>query len=175
LARSARWRDLLRPLGHHDELRITLADRGLCWGHLVCYRDLPGSSFTEDQEALMRRLVPLLGAHMREGWRRGTAGPRIEDEPGTLLFDASLTQLAATPAAPRWLKALGWPPTWGLPAFIYALGARAADTHYGVTIQIRALQAPPGSSDRETVGYEVTACPSITPVAIGQPASRAWS
>ena len=101
LARSARWRDLLRPLGHHDELRITLADRGLCWGHLVCYRDLPGSSFTEDQEALMRRLAPLLGAHMREGWRRGTADPRIEDEPGTLLFDAGLTLLSATPAAPR--------------------------------------------------------------------------
>ncbi len=53
--RSSRWRDLLGPLGHHDELRATLADGGLCWGHLVCHRDLSGSPFTGDQAALMRR------------------------------------------------------------------------------------------------------------------------
>lgn len=138
LARSARWRDLLRPLGHHDELRAALADGGLCWGHLICYRDLPGSPFTGDQAALMRRVAPLLGAHMREGWRVGTAGC-IDDRPGTLLFDAGLTLLSATRAALRWLEALGWPRSWGLPAFVYAVAARAADTRSGVTVRARAL------------------------------------
>ncbi len=140
LARSARWRDLLRPLGHHDELRATLADSGLCWGHLICYRDLPGSPFTGEQAALVRRVAPLLGAHMREGWRLETGGLRIQDEPGTLLFDAGLGLLSVTRAALRWLEALGWPPSAGLPAFVYALAARAADTRSGVTIEVRALQ-----------------------------------
>lgn len=139
MARSARWRDLLRPLGHHDELLVTLADGGLCWGHLVCYRDLPGSPFTGDQAALMRRVAPLLGAHMREGMRLGTAGRRVEAEPGTLVFDAGLGLLAATREAVTWLEALGWPTSWGLPAFVYALAARAADTRSGATIGARAL------------------------------------
>ena len=139
LARNARWRDLLRPLGHYDELRITLADRGLCWGHLVCYRDLPESPFTTDQAELMTRVAPLLGAHMREGWRRKTPGSRIEDEPGTLLFDAGLALLSATQTALNWLRALGWPLPLGMPAFVYALAARAADTRSGVTIRARAL------------------------------------
>lgn len=139
VGRSARWRDLLGPLGHHDELRVTLADGGLCWGHLVCYRDLRGSPFTGDQAALMGRVAPLLGAHMREGWRRGTAGACSADEPGTLLFDASLGLLSATRAARGWLEALGWPPLAGLPAFVYALAARAADTRSGVRVRVLAL------------------------------------
>jgi DNA-binding CsgD family transcriptional regulator len=140
LARSARWRDLLRPLGHHDELRAALADRGLCWGHLVCYRDLAGSPFTAEQAALMSRIAPLLGAHMREGWRLNAAGLRIEDTPGTLVFDAGLGLQSATQASLRWLEALGWPPSRGLPAFVYALAARAADTGSDAMIRARALQ-----------------------------------
>jgi len=179
-ARNARWRDLLRPLGHHDELRATLADGGLCWGHLICYRDLPGRPFTEDQAALMRRVAPLLGAHMREGWRLGTSGLRIQDKPGTLLFDAGLTLLSATPAAPRWLEALGWPPSAGLPAFVYALAARAADTRSSVTIGVRALQGSWASLHAAPL-LPATAAGSVA-VTIGPPAPaevadvliRAW-
>jgi DNA-binding CsgD family transcriptional regulator len=139
LAGSARWRDLLRPLGHHDELRATLADGGLCWGHLVCYRDVPGIQFTGEQAALMCRIAPQLGAHMRAGWRLDAAGLRIEDTPGTLVFDAGLGLLSTTQAALRWLEALGWPPSRGLPAFVYALAARAADTGSDAMIRARAM------------------------------------
>jgi DNA-binding CsgD family transcriptional regulator len=180
LARSARWRDLLRPLGHHDELRATLADGGLCWGHLICYRDLPGSPFTEEQAALMRRVAPLFGAHMREGWRLGTAGVCVDEAPGTLLFGAGLGLLSATPAALRWLEALGWPPSWGLPAFVYALAARAADTRSGVTIQVRALHGS-WASLYAAVLLPATGAGSVV-VTIGPPAPaqvadvlmRAW-
>jgi DNA-binding CsgD family transcriptional regulator len=180
LARSARWRDLLRPLGHHDELRATLADGGLCWGHLVCYRDLAHSPFTEDQAALIRRVAPLLGGHMRAGWRLGTAGSRIEDQPGTLVFDAGLTLLSATRTALTWLEALGWPPSWGLPAFVYALAARAADTGSGVTIQVRALHGSWASLSAAPL-LPATAAGSVV-VTIGPPAPsdvadvlmRAW-
>lgn len=180
LARSARWRDLLRPLGHHDELRAALAGGGLCWGHLVCYRDLPGNPFTGDQAALVRRVAPLLGAHMRAGWRLGTAGVCAGDEPGTLVFDAGLMLLSATRTALRWLEALDWPPAWGLPAFVYALAARAADTGSGVTIGARALRGGWASLHAAPL-LPATAAGSVV-VTIGPPAPagvadllmRAW-
>lgn len=154
--------------GHHDELRATLADGGLCWGHLVCYRDLPGSPFTEDQAALIGRVAPLLGAHMRQGWRLGTAGSRIGDEPGTLLFDPDLRLLSATRAAWNWFQALGWPTSWGLPAFVYALAARAADTRSSVTIGVRALQGSWASLHAAPL-LPATAAGSVA-VTIGPPA-----
>lgn len=168
VGRSVRWRDLLGPLGHHDELRATLADGGLCWGHLVCYRDLRGSSFTGDQAALMGRIAPLLGAHMREGWRRGTAGACSADEPGTLLFDAGLGLMSATRAALGWLRALGWPPSAGLPAFVYALAARAADTRSGVRVRVQALQGSWASLYAAPL-LPATAAASVA-VTIGPPA-----
>jgi hypothetical protein len=96
LACSARWRDLLRPLWPSRRIACHACRPRPVLGHLVSYRDLPGSPFTADQTALMRRVAPLSGAHMREGWRLGTAGLPIEDRPGTLLFGAGLTHLSAT-------------------------------------------------------------------------------
>jgi DNA-binding CsgD family transcriptional regulator len=105
---------------------------------------------------------------------------RIQEEPGTLVFDAGLTLLSATRAAPRWLEALGWPPSAGLPAFVYALAAQAADTRTGVTVCVRALQGSWASLHAAPL-LPATAAGSVA-VTIGPPAPvevadvliRAW-
>ncbi len=67
---SARFREVMAPLGLGDELRVALRSRGRCWG-VLCLASRrgrrPGSTTT--RSALVRRIAPILA----EGIRRGIA------------------------------------------------------------------------------------------------------
>lgn len=139
LRRCARWRDLTGPAGLGDELSVMLTADGLCWGYLVLYRSAGSSAFSADHAALAAQLAPLLGARMRASLREAAPLPDDQDPPGLVLFDSALTPLASTAPAGRHLSNMGLAAEAGLPPFVYAVAARAADT--GRVAKTRALSA----------------------------------
>src|SRR5204863_3790382 len=59
LERSARYRDIFRPLGLADELRAVLRAGGACWGYLCLHREGPGG-FSDEEARFVGRIAPLL-------------------------------------------------------------------------------------------------------------------
>src|SRR3954451_2757298 len=66
LEASARYRDVLRPLGLGDELRAVLRVGGTCWGCLCLHREA-GAAFSEAEAAFVRAIAPLLADGIRAG------------------------------------------------------------------------------------------------------------
>lgn len=66
LQASARYRDLLQPLGLGDELRAVLRTGGACWGLMCLHREI-GHTFSGSEVSFIRRLTP----HLAEGLRAG--------------------------------------------------------------------------------------------------------
>jgi DNA-binding CsgD family transcriptional regulator len=131
LEQSPRYREILAPLALGDELRVALITGGVCWGFLCLHRDRLGSHFTATEAAFVGRLAP----HIAEGLRtalllRGTAGPKVPDEPGLLLLAQDLSVVAITPAAERWLAEVG-----------EADGPRKPPLPYAVSAVVGRLQA----------------------------------
>lgn len=126
---SARYRDLLAPLGVHDELRAAFVIEGNCWGGCALYRNAGSRGFRGDEASLVAELSPILA----EGFRRAilvagaSAGPD-DDAPGLVLLDAHDGIRSITPTAERLLCGLveeGISSPGRLPAVVYAVAARA--------------------------------------------------
>lgn len=112
LAGCRRWVTLLGPRGVGDELRVTFADRGQCWGHLALYRGSDGRAFTA---ADGRVLAPLLRSwaarHRQEAQAAlgsGPSAPTSGPEAGqaVLLLTATGALVAQSELAGRLLDAL---------------------------------------------------------------------
>jgi DNA-binding CsgD family transcriptional regulator len=128
-ATSARYRDLMAPIGLGDEVRLALLSRGRCWGVMCLHREDGAAGFTADEIDVLRTVAPLLG----EGLRRGlalianTAGAPVPGGPGVLVLDPDLDIVSANPQAERWLAEVDdrdWPSSVHLP--IAVLGAVAS-------------------------------------------------
>jgi DNA-binding CsgD family transcriptional regulator len=116
LRRSARYREILEPVGLGDELRVALRVRGACWGVLCLHRELGAPPFSPDDVELLRRLAPHLGEAIRTGLLLGEArGAESVEAPGVVMLAPDLTVVGTTPAGGRWLEELGPAPP-GLPA-----------------------------------------------------------
>jgi DNA-binding CsgD family transcriptional regulator len=116
LRRSARFREILEPVGLGDELRVALRVRGACWGVLCLHRELGAPPFSSDDVELLRRLAPHLGEAIRTGLLRGEAlEAEAVEGPGVVMLAPDLTLVGTTPAGGRWLEELGPAPS-GLPA-----------------------------------------------------------
>ncbi len=82
-ADSARFREVMAPLGLGDELRVALVSRGQCWGVLCLHRAAAAAGFDGDEIVLVRHIAPLLADGIRQGiagqlraattWRHRTA------------------------------------------------------------------------------------------------------
>jgi DNA-binding CsgD family transcriptional regulator len=127
---SARYREVLRPLGLGDELRVTLASSGRCWGVLCLHREDAFVGFGADEIAFVRRLAPYLG----DGLRRGvtlfaSASDRsVVDGPGVIIVGGDLSVVSINAQAHDWLSRLrdaASPAYIDLPLPIYAAAARA--------------------------------------------------
>ena len=64
-ATSARWRDIMGPLGMGDELRVALRVHGTVWGFLCLHRSGP-TGFSAKELAAFRKIAP----HASEAIRR---------------------------------------------------------------------------------------------------------
>jgi DNA-binding CsgD family transcriptional regulator len=83
---SARWREMLAPDGHHDELRAVFADPFGRWGSINLFRaDTP---FDERDRARLAAVVPLVAQALRVG--ASMAQTRADAPvPGVLVLDGA--------------------------------------------------------------------------------------
>jgi DNA-binding CsgD family transcriptional regulator len=72
---SARWREIMDPLGMGDELRVALRVDGTAWGFLCLHRS-GAMGFSSNEMAVVRKIAP----HAGEAIRRATvaAGRSVE-------------------------------------------------------------------------------------------------
>ena len=108
-ARSARYRDVLRPLGLARELRVVLRDRRAPWGVVNLFRGADAPDFTAEELGF----VSSLGRTIADGIRRtlvlGAVDVRHDDTgPGVLLVDLAHPERVhhRSPAAEHWLNGL---------------------------------------------------------------------
>ena len=69
-AASARWREIMDPLGMGDEMRVALRVDGTAWGFLCLHRSGP-MGFSASEMAVLRKVAP----HAGEAIRRATVAP----------------------------------------------------------------------------------------------------
>jgi DNA-binding CsgD family transcriptional regulator len=104
---SARYRDLLAPLGIGHELRAAAVDRRSCWAILHAFRDSGAPAFDADDVALMQAI----GTHVARGIRiamlASPAQPPSGDPPGVIVLSDRGRLVQATAPAVTWLAALG--------------------------------------------------------------------
>jgi DNA-binding CsgD family transcriptional regulator len=124
--KSARYREILAPLGLGDELRAALLSDGSCWGVLCLHRQGDDPPFGAADVAFLRQVTP----HLAEGLRTALLLDRAEtvpetDGPGVLLLADDFSVIATTPAAERWLAELqDWPRRDEAPQAVRAVAAR---------------------------------------------------
>lgn len=128
-ADSARFREVMAPLGLGDELRVALMSRGQCWGVLCLHRAAAAAGFDDDEIALVRRIAPLVA----EGVRRGIAVAAVNrddlappDGAGVIVLGADLTVVSINTPAERWLDDIAgeWPSNLDVPVPVIAAAAR---------------------------------------------------
>ncbi len=109
-ARSARYRDVLRPLGLARELRVVVRDRRVPWGMLNLFRGGDSPDFTADE----LRFAASLGRTIADGVRRtlvlGAVDTRHDDlGPGVLIVDPERPERVhhRSATAARHLEGLG--------------------------------------------------------------------
>jgi len=144
---SARYREVMSPLGLGDELRAVLISGNQCWGAMCLHREDAEHGFDDQEVDVIRRIAP----HVAEGLRRAvTLGPlRAPAEtaaaagaPGIILLDQDLALMSMSPEAAQWLAEIdeaGWPSGSELPMAVYAAAMRLARLEQGA--------APPQLAD----------------------------
>jgi DNA-binding CsgD family transcriptional regulator len=129
LDQSLRQRELRRPSGFDDELRVVLADATGTWGALTLLREARRPTFTPAEV----RFVASLSAPLADGMRRAILLGDIEggtdDDAGLLVLAPDDTVELANPAARRWLDELGSEAhDTSLPIVVQAVAARTRHT-----------------------------------------------
>ena len=123
-SQSARYRDIFQPLGLEDELRAVLRTRGVSWGYMCLHRE-SGSSFSQEEKALVRRLAPHLAEGIRLGLLMGSVGlTNVADAPGLIALGADGSAMSMNAPAEQWLDELQVPSAKAeLPIEVHAVAA----------------------------------------------------
>jgi DNA-binding CsgD family transcriptional regulator len=96
---SARYRDIMRPLGLGDELRAALVVDRRCWGYLCLHRQDGRLGFTAQEAATIARLGPHLAAGLRQALLLQAPATGTPVAPGVVLLADDLTVIAVTAQA----------------------------------------------------------------------------
>ena len=131
---SARYTEIMAPLGLGDELRAVLRSGPHCWGVICLHRAESPIGFGARELGLVRRVVPHLGEGLRRAVARELAGnpPDPVLGPGMLVLGPGPEILSATPAAQAWLADLeadDWSAATGLPVAVSTAVASLAAVH----------------------------------------------
>ncbi len=126
LAASARYREILAPLGWGDELRAALMTGGACWGVMCLHRERGAPAYTDAEAAFLAQLAPHIAAGLRAALLLDNADTiRETDGPGLLVLADDFSIVATTPTAERWLAEMGdWPRRAEAPHAVRAVAAR---------------------------------------------------
>jgi DNA-binding CsgD family transcriptional regulator len=142
LHRSARYREIMHPMGYRGELRVSLVVDGACWGSFVLFRKAPGD-FTEDERRLADDIAPVLAQGFRGAAVHGmSAAAHMDAGPGLILFDGRHRVDSVTPAAMTWLAVLGFTGNVEvdpLPLAVFAVAERARAVGGDASARVRGV------------------------------------
>lgn len=134
-ARSARYRDFLRPEGFGDELRVAFRVGSLTWGVAGLMRGAGRAPFSREEVAVVAALSAPIGAALRRATLGRPPAPLAAPRaPGLLLFDPDGELLSASTEARAWLGELPEPPIGPCP-----LGRPLSTEVIGVVARARAI------------------------------------
>lgn len=149
-ATSARYREIMAPLGLGDELRAAFRAGGACWGFLCLHREDGPYSFTPDEAQLVTRLSSHVGEGLRRSLLSVADAPGADpDGPGVLVVAENGLLVATTEAGERWLWELDGaepgrgPLTIAVRALLAQLASREADGSPAASPRVR-LRTPTG-------------------------------
>jgi DNA-binding CsgD family transcriptional regulator len=121
---SARYREIMRPLGLGDELRVALVAGSRCWGYLCLHRTEASIGFTDAEMALVSSVAAHLGHALRQALLlRDRPGAPHARQPGVVVLDDDLTPVAVNGPASEHLAQLGPARNLPLPVCVYAAAA----------------------------------------------------
>ncbi len=132
---SARYREVLAPLGLGDEMRVALTIGGLCWGVLCLHRSASAKGFETADLNLVRQLAPDLARGLRLSITVDRPASNAQTVgTGIIILDRDLEMVSLNPAAETLLADVvdaDWPAHLDLPVTIYAVATAwlAADHH----------------------------------------------
>jgi DNA-binding CsgD family transcriptional regulator len=126
LARSARYRDILQPIGLGDELRIAFADSSGVWGFLCAHRALDAKPFSPDDVAVLQRVAPVIAHGIRSAilLHASHASGSHPAVPGLVLLTEHLRYVGANDPGKLWLSRFaGHDTIAGMPSALHVVAA----------------------------------------------------
>jgi len=102
-ARSARYRDFLKPQGFDDEVRVVFRTGDRTWGAAGLFREGGRQAFEDHEVAVLEAISPIVAGAFRSHAALTVPTPGFSHAPGLMLFDSSGVILSANDAASRWL------------------------------------------------------------------------
>jgi DNA-binding CsgD family transcriptional regulator len=125
LEQSLRQREVRRPSGIDDELRVMCTDSAGTWGVITLGRE-SGPRFEASEVGFLASLAPLLADGLRRAAILGDAATAEQHGTGVVVLAADNSIESATAGAERWLANLAAGDTPGeLPVAVLAVAARA--------------------------------------------------
>lgn len=124
--RSARYREILAPMGIGHELRAVAAEDGVTWGFVHLFRTHGHPGFSADEAAVLRTV----SRHLARGLRAAALAPLTsvprDAAPSMIVMDAADRVLVASGVAGELLGGLADPEApQDLPDVVLSLAARA--------------------------------------------------
>ncbi|MCX4608363.1 helix-turn-helix transcriptional regulator [Streptomyces mirabilis] len=143
LDESKYYREILRPLGLTDELRILLRHGPRTWGLLVLCRDAHTRPFSAAELAVAEAVsVPACAALRRSLLLSGVDCGALPDAPGWVVLDGDLGIRSMSPTAQHWLDQLQEQHAPGRgeggPYLLRALAVQARGEQAGAGAHVRA-------------------------------------
>jgi DNA-binding CsgD family transcriptional regulator len=136
---SARYRDIMRPVGLGDELRAALVAGGHCWGYLCLHRGDGALGFTDAEARLLRRVAPQIGQALRQAVLLHGPVPDEQRRPGVVVLDERMELVASTPEAEALLPLIGHGSTrLPLPVSVYSVAAALNSSDRPPSVRVRA-------------------------------------
>jgi DNA-binding CsgD family transcriptional regulator len=136
---SARYRDIMRPVGLGDELRAALVVGGHCWGYLCLHREDGALGFTAAEADVIRCLAPHIAHAMRQAILLHRPPPDVPHRPGVVVLDEQMELVASTPEADALLPLIGHGSSrLPLPASVYSVAAALNASEHPPSLRVRA-------------------------------------
>lgn len=132
---SARYRDIMRPLGLGDELRVALVSETRCWGYLCLHREDGPAGFGTGELRTVARLAPHLAHAMRTATVRAASTATAPSRPGVVLLAPDRSLVAMTSEAEEALSTLEPDRIRPLPPAVYTVAAALAAAESGAARQ----------------------------------------
>jgi DNA-binding CsgD family transcriptional regulator len=142
---SARYRDIMRPLGLGDELRAALVAGSECWGYLCLHRMEHPLGFTPAEVAVLARVGPHIAHALRQAvLHTQPAGVGDVPGPGVVLLADDLSVVAVTPQAEHLLSLIDNGPDANhqLPVAVHAVAAALVAVEAGAATHLPSTRVP---------------------------------